>query len=404
MLSLRFSPVGMAAALLRSRPLMTSLTLVLYIIGVFSIVLLFQLSSQIEQRLVTNSKSIDLVVGAKGSPLQLVLATLYHLDAPTGNIALSSLEAIKSDPLVRRVVPLSIGDAVRGFRIVGTVPDFFDLYSTKIRLGKVFDAPMQAVLGSEVAEALALNLGDNFIGSHGLVGGSDQHTSTPFTVVAILEPSGSVIDRLCLTSLESVWQLHQHHGDQNFEAASHLHQEISAALVQYKSPIAAASLPRKINSESALQAASPAVEITRLMRLLGLGVRTLQLLSSIILVAAILNALMALTNMLDQRRLDFATMRALGASASWVISTIFIQGILIALAGSVLGIVAAHLALSFASVALAANIGFIPSAFEPGAFELLVLIGAIAVGICSAALPAYRLYKQEVAKTLAQSS
>ena len=401
----RLSPLGLAVALLRSKPLVTILNIIIYATAVFSIVLLIQLSTQVEKRLRSNSKSIDLVVGAKGSPLQLVLSALYHLDAPTGNIALSSLDTLRADPLVRRVIPLSVGDSVRGYRIVGSEPEFLDLYSASILEGKIFEAPMQALLGSEVAQQLGLKLGDTFVSSHGLSEGSDQHTNNPFKVVGILKQSGGVIDRLCLTSLESVWQMHQHHeSGAKYSEQSNLssQKQVTAALIQYKSPIAAATLPRKINSESSLQAASPAVEITRLMHLLGLGVKTLQLLSSIVLLAAILSALIALTNMLDQRRLDFAIMRAMGASVSWVISTVVMQGVAIAVIGTALGVLAAHLTLFIWRAALTASIGFAPDVLELNTLELCLLPCAVAIGALSAALPAFRLYRQEVAKTLAQ--
>lgn len=402
---LRVSPLGVCVAFLRAKPFVTSLNIILYAIGVFAIVLLLQLSGQIEQRLKSNSKSIDLIVGAKGSPLQLVLSALYHLDAPTGNIPLSSLELLRSDPLVKQAIPISIGDAVGGFHIVGTQPEFLNLYASKIRTGEIFNAPMQVVLGSQAAQALALNVGDSFVGSHGLSATGDRHASHPFTVVGILEPSGSVIDRLCLTSLESVWQVHQHHDDHDIDHAAEpaVQHQVTALLLQYKSPIAAAILPNRINTETALQAASPAVEITRLMQLLGFGVKTLHLLSSIVVFAAVLSALIALTNMLDQRRVDFATMRALGASVRWVISTVLLQGIATALIGSVIGLGAAHLALYLAGSLITAGLGFTPDALSIVQFEAYLPLIALVVGAISAALPAVRLYRQEVAKILTES-
>lgn len=399
---LSFSPLRIAVALLKRSKLTFYLNCLIYAVGIFSIVLTWQFNQQIEERLRSESKRIDLVVGAKGSPLQLILSSIYHLDSPTGNIPLTSVEALRSEALIKNIVPISIGDSVNGFRIVGTTNEFFDLYSATLASGQYFKQPMEAVLGAKVADTGHYKIGDTFVSSHGLSGSSELHQQQLFKVVGILNPSAGVLDRLCITNLESIWQLHQHPINTTSTTHSPINsQQVTAALIQYRSAIAAASLPRKINSETAMQAASPAFEITRMMHFLGLGTRALHLLSMIIVFTAAMSALIALTNMLDQNQLDFATMRTLGATPSWVFCTVITLGILIAFSGSVVGLIAAHACLFMFQSNLNQILGFAPNPADIQAFEFFVVGLGVIVGALSALLPAWRIYNQEVAKTLA---
>ena len=151
------------------RPLSTLLSLLLLSLGVGIIGLLIQLDRHIEQQMQSNIRDIDMVVGAKGSPLQLILSAVYHIDAPTGNIDLHEAEQLVKNPLVDFGIPLSFGDSYRGYRIVGTDDSYPKLYGAEIDEGKLWSATLEVTIGTSVAQNLNLNVGDTFVGAHGLV-------------------------------------------------------------------------------------------------------------------------------------------------------------------------------------------------------------------------------------------
>lgn len=225
--------ISLALAYLRDRPLTTALNVLLLAISVAMLVLLLQFGSQANERFERDARGIDLVVGSKGSPLQLILSSVFHVDQPTGNIPLSSLDLLRRDPAVSRAVPLALGDNFEGYRIVGTDGSFADHYSTEIASGRTFDAPLEAVLGAEVAARTGADLGQKFIGSHGFAEdeeGDQGHDHAPFETVGILEPTGTVVDRLILTSYESVWDVHgidhdHDHDHDHDEGEAHSHSD-----------------------------------------------------------------------------------------------------------------------------------------------------------------------------------
>ncbi|MEO0906931.1 MAG: ABC transporter permease [Pseudomonadota bacterium] len=210
--------IDLALAYLRDRPLTTALNVLLLAISTAMLILLLQFGSQVRDRFERDVQGVDLVVGAKGSPLQLILSSLFHIDQPTGNIPLESLDMLRNDPAIARAVPLALGDNFRGYRIVGTDHSFAGLYDLQLAQGAHFDRPMQAVLGADVAAQTGATLGQKFIGSHGFAtdeDGAQGHDHAVFETVGILRPSGTVADRLILVSYQSVWDVHgiAHDGD-----------------------------------------------------------------------------------------------------------------------------------------------------------------------------------------------
>jgi putative ABC transport system permease protein len=177
---------GLAFAYARRRPLATTLVVALAAIGIAIATLTLIVSSEIDGRLARDARGIDLVVGAKGSPLQLVLAGVYHADVPPGNIPLAAVEELARDPRVREVIPMAMGDSFRGFRIVGTVPAFVAHYAARLHAGGLWAAPLEAVLGSETAQGTGLAVGSSFAGSHGLAEGGGEHGDRAYRVVGVL--------------------------------------------------------------------------------------------------------------------------------------------------------------------------------------------------------------------------
>jgi putative ABC transport system permease protein len=396
--------VRIAYAYARKSPLTTVLNLALLTLGVATVTLLLLLTTALDERLKRDAAGIDLVIGAKGSPLQLVLAGIFHVDVPPGNIPLAEVARLRANPLVRAVVPISLGDSFRGYHIVGTEPELLELYGARFAQGNGWNAPMEAVLGAEVARRSGLALGASFAGSHGLAEGGAEHAEEPYRVVGVLQPAGNVVDRMVLTGIDSVWKVHEHEGAERTGAhADGSGREVTMALVRYATPLAAATLPRQINSETALQSASPAYESARLLTVFGVGSDVIRAFAGFLMIAAGLGMFIALYQAMDQRQYDIAVMRTLGASRWRVCGVLLLESTILAAAGAALGILLGHALLGFISAWLpvAASLSSGSMRFLPSEAGVVALV--LAGGILAALVPAWRAYRLDVATTLAQS-
>jgi len=389
-------------AYLRSRLLGTALVLTLLALGVATITLLMLVTTQLEERMQRDARGIDLVAGAKGSPLQIILSAIYHLDVPTGNIPLAQANEIAKHRMVKKAIPLALGDSYQGFRIVGTHHDYPAHYGAQLAGGVLWQKPMEAVLGAEVAAKSGLALGATFSGAHGLGAAGAEHGDAPYQVVGVLAPSGSVLDRIVLTGIESVWFVHDEaHGLADNYRPDPSEREITALLIEYASPLAAAMLPRYINNNSELQSASPAYETARLFSIVGVGVDVLRGFALVLILGAGLSVFVALYHALEERRYDLAIMRTLGASARRVMALLLCEGLLLAGIGTLFGIALGHVLTAALGVALrqAQQVAVTGWIFLPQELWLAAL--ALAVGILAALVPAWRAYRTDIAATLA---
>ncbi|APR53113.1 ABC transporter permease [Sphingomonas koreensis] len=419
---------SLALAYLRDRALTTLLNVVLLGLAVATLAILLLFSTQLTDRLERDAQGIDLVVGAKGSPLQLILSSIYQLDTPTGNIPLDSVALLRRDPSIARVIPLAMGDSFRGYRIVGTEPGYLDLYGAKLAQGRVFAKSGDAVLGATAARELGAGVGQRFVGSHGFgsgegVTGHDEH---PFTTVGILAPTGTVVDRLILTPVESVWDVHgighehhegeahEHEHDGHEKAHEHeepaligatgtLEPEVTALLVSYRSALAAVRVPSFVNRQTNMQAAVPAQETARLLTLFGAGIEGARIFAWLLAATGGLAIFVALLNAARAREGDLALLRVMGATRASVFGTILLEGLLTAAAGALLGLAAAHLALAVARALFdpLAEIGLDPWRVHPG--ELAIVGGVLIIGLVAALVPALRVFRVDLARTLARA-
>ena len=337
------STFNYALRMLLARPAAALLNALLIALGVATMTTLLLVSTQMERSFERDLAGVDVVVGAKGSPLQMILAGLLHVDVPAGNIPLEAVQELAKDPRVKRLIPLSLGDSYEGARIVGTTFEYVNLYQGKMAKGQSFTAPMQAVVGADLADRLSIN--DQFSGSHGLGGGGELHTKSQYLVVGQLQRCGCVLDRLILTSTESVWQVHEKEIalDEADKKAMQEEREITFGLIQYASPLAAVSFPRFVNQSTELQAAAPALEITRLFRMVGVGAQVLQAFAAVLLIVAAMSLWMSLTAALRERRGDLAMLRMLGASPAKVAGLLLFETLLLAWAGWFIGVLFGHL-------------------------------------------------------------
>lgn len=435
---------GLALAFLRERLLASLLQVLLLAVGLAAIVFLLLAGSQLAERVSRDTRGIDLVVGAKGSPLQLVLSAVFHVDTPTGNIPLDDALALRRNPLVRSAIPLALGDTYAGYRIVGTEPALIEHYGARLAAGAAWSGPMEVVVGATVARERGLRVGDTVVGSHGLGEGGEAHDEHPYRVTGVLAPTGGVVDRLLLTSLESVWAVHAPPGEpvasgsaapaDGKPARAHAHdhahdrtsgvgaagprtaaagpaappataappREVTALLIRYASPIAAAQLPRQVNARSAMQAASPAVESARLVRLLGVGMDALRVFAWVLIGTAGVALFISLFVAISERRRDLALLRSLGLSRPRLFALVLLEGLMLCAAGGALGLAAGHLTAELVGrhVRAAADWALTGAVWAPG--EGLLLLAALAIGLVAALLPAVLAYRMDVARELAR--
>jgi putative ABC transport system permease protein len=390
--------VALAFRYLWSRPLQAVLNLLLLTLGLASITFVLLASEQIDRAFERDLAGIDLVVGAKGSPMQLILAGVFHIDVPPGNIPLKDVQALAANPQVAKLIPLSLGDSFRGFRIVGTTPDYLSHYGLTFAQGQAWSEPMEAVLGAQVARATGMASGASFSGSHGLAGGGKDHGEEPYRVTGVLAPCGCVADRLVLTATESVWEVHEAHEVHGTQPEPP--REVTMALITYKSPLAAVSLPRYVNASTGMQAAAPAVEVSRLLRMLGVGSDVLRGVGAVLLFTAALGVFIALWNAVRERREDLAMLRMLGATPAKVALLLLAEALWLALLASVLGLAAGH--------GLTALVGYLLEAqhslpvtgriWVPA--EAWIPVAAVGVATLAALIPSVTAYRIDVSQLL----
>lgn len=392
------------------KPLGTTLSVALLSLSTGIISLLLLLQNQLEQKFENDLRDIDLVVGAKGSPLQLVLSAVYHVDAPTGNIPEAEVEKIRQLRSVAQVIPLAYGDSYQRFRILGTDTSYIGKYSGVLREGRLFQQNLEAVLGATVAANTGLSVGQTFFGTHGEAEEGEKHNQAGYTVVGVLKESNSVLDNLILTNVASVWSVHEEHheeggaahDDHDHVAVDTMPHEITAALVKARSTMAVMTLPRMLNETTNLQATIPALEINRLMKLLGIGVTTLQALAIGIMLISGFSVFIALYNRLRERRYELALMRSLGCSRLRLFVLLISEGLLLALAGFAGGVLLSRLAIWLLNTTAAQDFHLV-FRYNFIAAEGVLLVVALGVGLLAALIPAAKAFRMDLSTALADA-
>lgn len=394
-----------------NKPLSSFISLALLILGIGIISLLLQLNTLIKDQMDNNLRGIDMVVGAKGSPLQLILSSVYHIDSPTGNISLKDAENISKNRMVGSSIKILYGDNHKGFRIVGAEKKFIELYKGVIKDGTEWNNPYEVLVGSKVYEKLNINLGDNLVSSHGLRETGQSHDEGTFKVVGLLKPSNSVIDQLIITSPESVWDIHDTHNHEDDHKHEHEDdheneyddREITAMLIKFKSPMNIIQFPRQINENTNLQAAVPSYEISRLFKLFGFGIETLSYLAYLIILVSGFSLFINLFNSMRERKYEMALIRTLGASRFQLSSMITLESLVLTISGFVLGILFSRFGVMFVSSLMEESINYNFSSFKILNEEYWLLGLSILIGIISSLIPAIQVYKMNISKILADA-
>lgn len=399
---------------LRHKPLHTALSVALLALSTGIIALLLSMQTQIEQKLERDLQEIDLVLGAKGSPLQLVLSAVYHLDAPTGNISMAEVNKVKRHPMVKQTIPLAYGDSYASFRIVGTDSSYIQKYEAKLKNGRLFQEDLEVVIGAAVAAKTGLQLGQTFHSTHGEAEQGEVHEHHDYVVVGILEATNTVLDQLVLCTVSSVWAIHQPNDTESEQASAHeghdhegheehdheeAQEELTALLVKFRSPMGIMTVPRMINETTQMQAAVPALEINRLMGLMGIGTAALQALALAILVISGFSVFITLYNRLKERRYELALLRSLGCRKGQLFFLLVSEGFLLAVLGFAGGQLLSKIGLAYVNRAsnefhFAFHYNWTPS-------EGWLLLGSLLVGTFAALLPAWKAYQMDVSSVLA---
>ncbi|MDC0230336.1 ABC transporter permease [Aureispira] len=424
---------------LMAKPFATLLSTVLVALGVSLTSILFLLNQQFQARLYKNIEDIDLVVSAKGSPLQMILSSVYHIDAPTGNIPLDECKiGVLKNPYISKAIPLALGDSYDGFRIVGTDQQFVQHYDAKLQKGRTFKNDLEVSVGARAAEKLDLKIGSSFYGSHGLVqDGGHIHETYAYEVVGIYEQSNLVLDQLILTNVSTVWRMHdshedhgEDHGHDHGEDHGHDHGEdhdhkpkvelkpissegkdITAFLVQYKkdksgntSMRATVEATQIIDEYSeSIGYAKPAIQLQHLLEMTGVGMDFLGALALIIILISAFSMFISLYSSLKERRYEMALMRVMGASRIKLFVMIILEGILVATAGFLLGTIVSHIGMEIMASHLEETYKYTFSGMVFLIEEVYLAAGAVFIGFFAAVIPAFQAYKVDISETLSNS-
>jgi len=358
----------------------------------------------------------DLVVGARNSPVQLLLYSVFHMGNATHNISWKSYQAIAKNPLVKWTIPLSLGDSHKGYRVLGTNQDYFKYYrygdkkALELSHGRIFTGVYDAVVGAEVARKLGYRGGEKIIIAHG--GGEvsfSQHTDKPFTVVGILKPTGTPIDRTVHITLKGIEAMHVdwhagakiagYHIDAEKAAQMSLEpDEVSAFLLGLKTRVAAFKLQREINDyqDEALLATIPAVALSELWQTIGQFERILKIITGFVVLAGLLGMLTSLLSTLNERRREMAILRAIGVHPSQIFALFVLEAGIIASLASVISMVFVFIAVLVARPWVLSEYGLYLQTWLPNLSDIRLMGLIIVLAILFSLLPASIAYRRSL--------
>ena len=418
---------------IRHQWLDTLLGVLLLAFGLGTISMLILIEKQSSEQFNRNIKDIDMVLGAKGSPLQLILANVYHVDAPTGNIKIRDAKQVIYNPTVAMAIPLAYGDNFQQWRIVGTDSNYAQLYAMKLREGVAFKEEYDANIGADVAKATGLKLGDTFLSTHGLdqTENDEEHAHHhAYRVVGIFEKSGSVIDRLILTPVETIWHAHEDSEPASTETeesndstnspppmikkgpmmmlrpakamapSPNDNKEVTAYLIKSRMAMAQMILPNLIK-ETNMQLAFTAIEVNRLSQNFGLGMDTVKAVAWVIIGLSFFSIFISLFNSLKKRKYELALMRSMGASPFKVFALIITESLLLVSTGIIFSWLFSRIGLSILSHQLNNSFHYTMNVKDFSIQEVYLTIAALLFGVIAALAPAINAYKMDISKTLA---
>lgn len=439
-----------------SKPFNLVLSLVLLVLSVSLVTFVLQLSNQVRGQLNKNISPFDMVIGAKGSPLQIILSSVLHIDAPTGNIKIKEVKQLQKNPLVKLIIPLSYGDNYKGIRILGTTTDYLDSYSVTLEKGRLFDGPFEVVLGSKISKKLQLKIGDKFAGSHGLLKSSiEVHESDKYEVKGILKSTGTVVDNLIIGDIESVWKAHNYdsyHDEKDYKgkksssfhdvneevneknhvheehAGDHMHKEnekntyyhsiskvkskkvdlssykddleITSLLVKFRSPIGLIQMPRYINESTNLQSAIPGYEVQRLISIFGSGITIINGIAFAILIVSGLSIFVSLLKTINERKNELALLRIYGFRRVQLLYVALLEGMFLSVLGYITGWLLGRMGVWITSKCIERSYDYGLQLNPPETYEFFLFGIVILIALIACLLASLSIFKLNLVKTL----
>lgn len=364
---------------------------------------------------------VDLIVGARSGPLNLLLYSVFRVGDATANVSWESYQKIAKHPDVAWTIPISLGDSHRGFRVLGTTGDYFKHYhyagerELTFASGKPFADLYDTVLGADVAAQLGYNLGDPVIIAHGLGNVSfAEHKDKPFRVVGILARTGTPVDRTVHVSLEAITAIHidwqsgmQAMPGQRVDAEQARAMEltptsITAFMVGMRSKVMTFTMQRAINEYrmEPLLAIIPGVALSQLWQLVGVADTALMVIAGFVVLAGLLGMLTAILTSLNERRREMAILRSVGARARHVFTLLVAEAGLLATAGVAAGVAVAYLAMWAAAPLLSNRYGIFVQITGLSRYDLAILAGIVCAALLMGLLPAWRAYRNTLSDGL----
>jgi len=410
---------GLALRSLNNRRFAISLTVLTIALSIGLLVLVEQLRSEVREGFYRSVSGTDLIVGARTAPVQLLLYSVFGMGEPTNNVSWESFTALSDLPEVAWSVPISLGDAYQGYRVVGTQAGFFEHYRyadrqpLEIAQGKRFDDLFDVVLGHQVARKLGYGLGQELVLAHGTANVSLQsHDNLPFTVSGILAPTGTPVDQQLYISLSAHEALHlgwqngvprpgaSPDGDQARAIADRLTPDsVTAILLGLTSRSAVFGLQNRVNryTEEALSAVLPGIALQQLWRITGLAEQILRVVAGLVVLAGLLGMLTVLLTTLNERRREMAILRANGARPLQIAGLLIFEAGLLAAAGILLGLALATLVQALAAPWLLSTVGVNIAVAWPSALLWKILGMIWLAGLIVGAVPALLAYRRTLA-------
>ncbi len=440
-------------------PLNLILSIILFGLGIGLINFLFLFNSQLKTKFDSNLAEIDLVIGAKGSPLQMILSSMYHIDNPTGNISVGEAKAFLNPkhPLIKAAVPLSLGDSYKSYRIVGSTDSLMSFYGAEIEEGGVYNKDFEVTIGRAVADDTGLKIGDQFTSAHGFDDNADlAHDHAAFKVVGILKGTGNVIDQLIITNPSTVWNVHDHdseiqveedsheghdhaeedhsghdhsdHDHSDHDHSSHDHsahgdshasipfartnsdllnypdKDITSILIKFKNRtnFQALSMPRAINENTDMQAASPAIEINRLYSMIGIGREMMKWLAFLIAFISAVSIFIVLYKSMRERKYELALIRVMGGSRSSLFQLIIFEGMILTGIGFIFGFLLSHIGMEVLANSLKSSYKYSFSGWQFMRSELILFGISLLIGVVASLIPAIKASKTDIHNTLTE--
>lgn len=381
---------------LQQKPLQHTLTMIVAAAAISLSLAVVLMAASVRQGMVDASMPFDMIVGAKGSPTQLVFNTIFLQDTPVGNVSGALYEQLSKDERAARVIPFAFGDNYAGYRIVGTTGDIFQLRPGLdrnpifvLKEGRFFAGEHEVVLGAAVARKLRLGLGTSFKASHGVVDALEhaEHAEA-YVVVGILETMNRPYDNGIFTSIESVWEIHDNKS-----------RDVTALMVTPKDYIGLMQMYQEINSGKDAQAAFPGAVMADVFDMLGQSEDVMAVVSYIVLAMALITIVISLYWSVLNRARENAVLRAIGAERQDILKIVVIESTIIVLISIVSGLIFGHLlAYGVAAYMQSTTALYAPVGFMLQEFRIVAVVALL--GIAASLLPAINAYKADVAKNL----